>query len=600
MALMVSVCCLSTAIRCQEDQVSDEGEGNSDLIVQRKMKALKKLFFNRERKVPIIYNRESKLFQKYLRNRLLRGRDEGEEGDHDIATNSSVSLQSVELPRYAELYNEVDDLALLAPESSEEDYDELIAKHPDLKRLNDSLGVVDQDGPGKSLKEQLENLEEEQVGNDEANRDLYQGKGYLDWYNKPQQNSLKGVFVREAKIPFREELASFQEFGHSLPVKSFFEEDDTTVTVTEASALKPESSTFDPYRIAPEPTNVHNVNGVLFRKPLLPFPEHLLGTVPKYQHKQLSSAHHHQPLTKEANFQNIKAVPAVPDIFNPGHPLPAPTPTLFRQALGTTQAPVVRDKNIRFDEKTQPSLKVEIAVPDAKHHALHSSLHPPPPDTTPHAPIVALPPHPPQPPKATTPLPSPQETKKRPAVEHKDSFDLGKTAPPSGIYYKPVDPSEATTSAPYYKPFVPEEKDKLQGQSAKPHHHHDHADGHGYSVGNSYSLRPNDEDQQQSSSSVGNSYSVHAKKEKKGKALDLDNLPSPSIANYQYQHPPPQPSYQKPYGIVTYGDYGNSFYDISQATPHPLIYGFHPVKFEETRPSADTLYHLSRPVRFPL
>ncbi len=401
--------------------------------MQRKKKALKALF-TRKREVPIIYNRNSKLFRKYLKNREKLSRNEEEEQRRAKKNHRDVGNAE----------NEVEDFALQAPPSSA-----IPAKSTTIKTQKveeEEAFLSSKSEPGLSLEEQLRllTLQQAKAGPILVEEGGVGGEEHIRPQREEQPgtlgpvSSLHGSFIPDDDVyDFEGDVSvGFPTLVTSAATPQFFARPTPLPVLPTPSASFRSSSSLSLAERSPlKLKGVYEHDGVLFRKPVqqqqqqdqVPQPSF---NVPEHTPAAFPSGQFQQP-QQPIDIFNPSAVPTDPPPFDP---------TLFRTQLGTTGAPSKKDKNIRF---LSPELVLTPPRPEFPSIIEQDALATTPGTTTAKKtaakPNLEL--------AATTPLPSLGE----PVVKNS-------LPPPGGVYYKPADPEAFTPGEVYYKPFHPTEE----------------------------------------------------------------------------------------------------------------------------------------------
>ncbi len=370
-----------------------------------------KALFSRQREVPIIYNRDSKLFRKYLRRREKLSRIEKEAKKK---LEEARETRGGGRPEEKFGANEVGDDALVAPSVPEE--------AGGVKTL-----------PGLSLEEQL--LLSQQEPSTGQNAPSPSVVVVIDGKEKDGTNSYTR---RQREDSFR---------GASPPLQGSF-------VSREGGGSRPPPLSPGQYRPTPRLENVYVYDGLLFRKAR---PNTGTG-VPDLQ----SQSSIQKPLVRGGG--HLAAAPAAPAAA-----AAADSDTLFRKHLGSTAAPVRKDKNIRF---VSPELLLapprgEFPAPIEQDlrtttSSTRNSILRPPDHLSPSAPTTPLSPPPPSPSTSPPPPASAQYAVGRPVLADSPP------PPPGGVYYKPADPRLAPVGEVYYKPISATPKEAKEGEPRRP------------------------------------------------------------------------------------------------------------------------------------
>ena len=343
MSIFLALLATSSVMTAEVEDPTKENLSDHPEMVMMKKKALKKLF-NKERKVPIIYNRNSKVFRKYLQTRLPRRTDATEEPAP--ITPSLKYRPTTPNPEYT---NQIEHFfeAALEPQETK------------------SKSV-----PGISLEQQLENLVrdlnkaggiekiEKSVRGKQIKRQNPEFAGYPR--NDVGTDTLRGSFVHPEVSAVRQ-----------LPprIRSPPPQDSQTSASTNSwqTTRKRQVRIRRPLVLHHQPTlkNVYKVDGVLYRKPVpvAPPPQPISRPDPT----PLPSNIHGYPLPTRPTYTGTNNTLEIPqdsaDIFGEPHTVTPYDSTLYRQAFGTTDAPIKKDKNIRF---FAPEINIPPLIPTVK------------------------------------------------------------------------------------------------------------------------------------------------------------------------------------------------------------------------------------------
>jgi len=279
--------------------LATSADKDAEELTRRKKEALKQLFTRqRPRNVPVIYNRESELYRKYL-----RGRFEDKEEENEVESVPGPSLE-----------------------------EQLEAIEVDLKGQVDETTTSKASGKQEHVEDPLQ----------EVDVDNEQPRNEREPIEQPSKTLsfplLRGSFVSQIE-PVRQPDVHFLP---PLPYMSQLPPRRPSLPQRPSLSRRP-SLSFSPPLATPEtpdrrPLNVYLYNGLLFRKGQNEDRGDVddLDTSPSI----VSSASHQRPLTDIFGGQVATTQP----------PFLRGEVTLWRGATGTTLKPHRRDKPVRFKE----------------------------------------------------------------------------------------------------------------------------------------------------------------------------------------------------------------------------------------------------------